>query len=210
MRPSFGLVSLTLAALAAPLSASESFGTSDLLGGFVDLRLGYEAVLDTSGDANTGTAGDESGVFDMGHRVSLLWIGSLGVQKSGGWLWGLGATYTSMDGVANDTDINLQTWTMQLTTGYAFPVGNHFDLEVLPFIGFGRSYLDLPGASTYYADKVLELGINANAVWTFNNGFQLGATAGFVDFYTSISDTTQRWRFRVDDFMVGGFIGVRL
>ena len=136
MKRSLGLASLTLLAV-----VGHAHGAEDL-GGFVDLRLGYETF-------NTKYSLDYPGVeakenFDITHRINLTWMGSLGLRSYGGVLWGIGGSwyYNNDDEIPGGTDgFTYQTWTAQGHLGYGVPIGSNMQVEFTPYIGFGRSYI---------------------------------------------------------------------
>jgi hypothetical protein len=226
------LVSATLIALATGAAPA-----AEILGGFVDMRLSggitagdYE--VDVSAP-NAATAFDRSsdGSFDENYRITLNWVGSLGLRSYGGWIWGIGGTFNSHssaevtyigDNNAETTgDVDLLAWSADGFIGYAVPFGEVFQLEVLPFIGAGRAHMDsadIDGHLSRAADAYLETGVDVNAVFTLRNGFQFGATAGIMYWESSIKSDqsrgtqaeSQNFKWEQWDPHALIFIGVRL
>lgn len=213
MKRSLGLASLTLLAV-----VGQAHGADDL-GGFVDLRLGYETFNTKYSLDYPGVEADEN--FDITHRITLTWLGSLGLRSYGGVLWGIGGSwyYNNDDELPGGTgEFTYQTWIAQGHLGYGLPIGPNMQLELVPYIGFGRSYLRtddfarVPGHTQNGADATWEVGANAAFIYTFDNGLQLGANGRYFFTESSISDEAGagRFRFEIQDFSVGATIGVRL
>lgn len=203
-----GLASLTLAALVTQASAVDD------LGGFVDLRLGY-ATLGTAYSADYGNV-DTDDNWDTAHRLNLDWVGSLGLSKTGGVLWGLGGTWQHDSGkLPTAENTTFQYWVVRGQLGYGLPIGQRLQLEILPYAGFGKSYLDIDNVGSG-ADALWEVGVNANILYTWDNGFQAGLQGGFYYYETSVETDRQggvnRRRYRLDSLSpnVGIFIGARL
>src|SRR4051812_39659563 len=151
------LVSATLIGLAGAAAPA-----AEIVGGFVDLRLSggitagdYDvAVSDNTAPVLLNRSDD--GNFDENYRFAIDWVGSLGLRSYGGWIWGIGGSYNSHKGapatyVHNDAggtiatdDLDVMAWAADGFIGYALPIGEHLQLEVLPFIGAGRAYMDSP------------------------------------------------------------------
>jgi hypothetical protein len=239
MQASRVLASATLLALAGGYA-----GAAEIIGGFVDMRLGGgisggDYDLSVSDNDPPAFNQDASDSFDDNYRVTLSWVGSLGLRSYGGWLWGIGATYNYHSGTqityrdevpesgaagefTNDAD--LHAWSANGFIGYAVPFGEHFQLELLPFIGAGRAYLKTPESNGHLntaADSYLETGVNLDAVYTFGNGFQFGATIGYMHWETSllhdnieaeaaIDGDSARFNFSSETYIATVFIGVRL
>jgi len=204
-----GLASLTLAGLVAQASAMDD------LGGFVDMRLGYD-TLGTAYSLNYGTV-DTDDSWQSAHRINLDWIGSLGLSKSGGMLWGLGGSWVRYNGeLPRDEPATLQYWVVRGQLGYGFPLGESMQLELLPYLGFGRSYLRIrnqPHDNWQSGnDATWEAGANVNLVHTWENGFQFGLQAGGFYYESSVLDeeSDQRYRFGNLNIQGGAFIGARL
>lgn len=205
-----GLASLTLAALVAP-----SVAAMDEFGGFVDLRLGYQ-TLGTSYSIERDGIEKTSHDWDITHRLNVDWVGSLGLRSSGGVLWGLGGTwcYNKGDDFYQLETGSFQYWLVRGQIGYGLPLfSERFQLEALPYVGFGKSYIRIHsgGAVQTGDDALWELGGNVNLVYTFDNGFQMGATFNQSYWETSIRDNTDaRYRMSAFNPIVGIFIGARL
>lgn len=210
MNRTLGLVSATLLTLAGAAGAAEN------LGGFVDMRLGYGTLVNSDYECHVSTGAgsqDVNGDFDTSHRLSLDWIGCLGMRSYGGVLWGVGANWGYETGEILNQEYTMQQWTVRANLGYGIAITDMFQLEAIPFAGTGRS--SYKGSGSHFSDAPYwEYGANANAVFTFSNSIQLGATAGFLWYETSVFDEeiSVRQKFRADgfDLMAGGFIGVRL
>ena len=211
MKRSLGLASLTLMAVIGPAHAVDD------LGGFVDLRLGYE-TFNTKYRLRYGPVDAEDN-FDITHRITLNWIGSLGLRSYGGWLWGLGGTwYYNKDQIpgAASGEFTYQTWLVQGHLGYGVPIGNHMQVEFLPYLGYGWAYLridNFPSSNWQNgSDNTYEVGINSSFVYTFDNGLQLGANGRYFLNEAGITDTNSgtRFSFHMTDFSVGVFVGARL
>lgn len=203
-----GLASLTLAGLVVQASAADD------LGGFVDLRLGY-ATLGTAYEVEYDNIDTEDD-WDTAHRLNLDWVGSLGLSKSGGVLWGLGGTWQHDSGdLPTNQNTTFQYWVVRGQLGYGLPIGQNLQLEFLPYVGFGKSYLDVDNTGSG-ADALWEVGFNVNVVYTWDNGFQAGLQGGGYFYETSIEIDTQggfnrnRYRFETLSPNVGIFIGARL
>jgi hypothetical protein len=210
--PRFGLISLTLAGLAAT-----SVAAVEVVPAFVDMRLDLQAAgLDYALDVN-GTESDQS--FDTGARLGVSWIGSLGLSRSGGCLWGLGLHWNWNDdelkfGGASPTG-QLQVYTIDAYLGYGLPFGENLQLEVLPVVGIGQAYLHLsrPLATGEQSDHgtVWEVGLLANLTYTFAGGFQVGGTAGYYRSEANdIGIAPSNYSFTLNRVVVGGFLGFRL
>ena len=205
MKPTLGLVSMTLLGLISVAPAAED------LSGFVDMRLTYKT---TSTRYHTEFASvDTDANWDLSHRVELNWLGSLGLRRGGGVIWGLGGTWWYNDGkLPEGTNATFQTWTVQGQLGYGLPlIADHLQLELLPYVGFGRAHLSLPDGDSG-ADAYWEIGGNANLVYTFDSGLQLGGTASIWTYETSIqNEAGQDYKFKNEiPVALGVFIGVRL
>jgi len=203
-----GIASLTLAGLVVQASAADD------LGGFVDLRLGY-ATLGTAYSADYDNINTDDN-WDTAHRINLDWVGSLGLSKSGGVLWGLGGTWHHNQGdLPTDDDTTFQYWLVRGQLGYGLPISGNLQIELLPYAGFGKSYLDIGGSGSG-SDAIWEVGANLNLVYTWDNGFQVGLQGGMYYYETSVETTVQgglnRNRYRFDGLSpnVGFFIGARL
>lgn len=205
MQPALGLVSMTLLGLIAVAPAAED------LGGFVDMRLTYKTTSTRYHVEFAAVDADEN--WETAHRVELNWLGSLGLRRWGGVIWGLGGVWWYNSGELPDgTDASFQTWTVQGQLGYGLPlIADRLQLEILPYVGFGRSHLQLPDGDSG-ADAYWEVGGNANLVWTFASGLQLGGTASIWTYETSIeNEAGQNFRFKDElPVAVGVFIGARL
>lgn len=212
MQRSLGLVSLTLLAVVGHAHAADD------MGGFVDLRLGYETFNTKYRLEYPGVDAKEN--FDVTHRLTLTWLGTLGLSSHGGVLWGLGGSwyYNNDDQLPAGTGgFSYQTWLAQAHLGYGLPIGQNMQVEVVPYAGFGRSYLRLenfpnPSATQNGEDATWEAGVNAAFIYTFDNGFQLGANGRYFLTESSIEEEAGVGRFRVHirDFSVGMTLGVRL
>ena len=210
-----GLASLTLAGLLVQAHAA-----ADDLGGFVDLRLGY-ATLGTAYSTNYDNV-DTDDDWDTAHRINLDWVGSLGLSRSGGVLWGIGGSWQHDQGqLPNDEDATFQYWIARGHIGYGLPIGNHLQLELLPYVGFGKSYLDVESDAEGFgggdgADALWEIGVNLNVVYTWDSGFQMGLQGGYYFYETSVEtdleDGAGRNRYRFETFSpnIGFFVGARL
>lgn len=208
-----GLASLTLAGLVTLASAADD------LGGFVDLRLGY-ATLGTAYRAQYDNV-DTDDNWDTAHRINLDWVGSLGLSRTGGVLWGLGGSWQHDSGdLPTDENATFQYWVVRGQLGYGLPIGERFQFEILPYVGFGKSYLDIDNVGSG-ADALWEVGANINLLHTWDNGFQAGLQAGLYYYETSVETDMQgginrnRYRFDTDALSVlspnvGIFIGARL
>ena len=203
-----GLASLTLVGLAVQATAADD------LGGHVDLRLGY-ATLGTAYDVRyPGVKTDDN--WDTAHRINLDWVGTVGLSRSGGVLWGLGGTWQHDQGkLPTEQNSTFQYWLVRGQLGYGLPIAERFQLELLPYVGFGKSYLDVDGLGSG-ADALWEVGANVNIVYTWDNGFQIGLQGGYYFYETSIEasgeDDLNRTRFNFESKSpnVGLFIGARL
>jgi hypothetical protein len=190
-------LSLTLASLAAPLSAAE------ILGGFVDMRLGFG----TSGGDYTvkDAAGNETdATFESSYRTTLTWIGSLGLQRWGGVVWGLGGSYDAND---DDEMGTFKSWALDGYLGYAIAFTEAFQIELVPFVGAGRAYVT-PDGGDMVADAYTEGGANLNILYTFHSSFQLGATLTYLLYDSHMDD--QNLKYTSDDLVASVSIGVRL
>jgi hypothetical protein len=226
------LVSATLIGLAGAVAPA-----AEIIGGFVDMRLSggitsgdYDVDVSAPNSAS-GFQGSSDGNFDENYRVTVNWVGSLGLRSYGGWIWGIGGTFNSHkaaevlyvdnNDVLGVSDVDLIAWSADGFIGYALPIGEHLQLEVLPFIGIGRAYLDSPdvdGHLSRAADAYTEVGVDVNAVWTFRNGFQVGATGGMMYWESSIRNDqaagtgaeSENFKFAQWDPHFLLFLGVRL
>lgn len=203
-----GLASLTLAGAFVQAAAMDD------IGGFVDMRLGY-ATLGTAYSANYDNV-DTDDSWDTAHRINLDWVGSLGLSRSGGVLWGLGGTWQHDQGdLPTDEDTTFQYWVVRGQLGYGLPIGERFQIELLPYVGFGKSYVDIDDNGSG-ADALWEIGANLNLVYTWDSGFQFGLQGGVYYYETSIEADLQgglnrnRYRFETISPNVGFFIGARL
>jgi hypothetical protein len=193
---------LTLVASAAPLSAAE------ILEGFVDMRLGFGVGNGDYTLQNIDVDTETKGEFEDSYRTTLSWIGSLGLQRSGGVVWGLGFSYDVND---DDEGAEFQSWALDGYLGYAFAFTEAFQIELVPFIGAGRSYVDFKGDGIdQNSDSYTEGGANLNALYTFNGGFQLGATLTYLIYDSDINYGAVRYNFGANDFVAMVSIGVRL
>ena len=98
------------------------------------------------------------------------------------------------------------------------PLGSNMQLEVVPYIGWGRAYIRSddfprqPGQSQNGEDATWEAGINASFLYTFDSGFQLGANARYFYTRSHVSDKAGGFEYdmEIQDFALGAMIGVRL
>jgi hypothetical protein len=204
MLRTLGLASLALAGLVVQASAADD------LGGFVDLRLGY-ATLGTTYSVRYDSV-DTDDDWETAHRINLDWVGSLGLSRSGGVLWGIGGTWQHDEGkLPTDEDAVFQYWLVRGQLGYGLPITRSVQLELLPYVGFGTSYLDINDQGEG-SDAIWEVGANANLVFTLENGFQVGLQGGMYYYETSIREnlTDERFNFEALSPNVGVFIGARL
>lgn len=189
------LLPLALAAAAAPLAALD-----DEFGGFSDLRLNIHAYGVAYDVDYVGI--NEQNSFDLSWRFGATWIASLGLAPGrGGLLVGLGFNYSFMDAeLNNNAQVDLQSWSAQGYFGWGWPIGDNFQVEVLPMVGFGRVYLDIDNTALGLSDmvgqdKLVEGGIMANAIWTLRNSMQVGLTFGYLLTDTSVVDESAGVRF---------------
>jgi hypothetical protein len=195
-------ISLTLASLAAPLSAAE------ILGGFVDMRLGLGVAGGeyTVEDFDNDTSVDET--YDTAYRATLSWIGSLGLQHGGGVVWGLGGSYNDFE---DDDSFKFRSWALDGYIGYGIAFTESFQLELVPFMGVGRSYVDVDGDNVEENnDSYTEGGANLNVFYTFHSGFQLGATLTYLLYSSDINYNDVRYNFGSADLVGSLILGVRL
>jgi hypothetical protein len=200
MRSRIAALSLTLASLAAPLSAAE------ILGGFVDLRFGFgvnngDYTLEPPGGA------ESDGEFEESYRGTISWIGSLGLQRWGGVVWGLGGSYNQND---DDEFTTFKTWAVDGYLGYALAFTESFQIELVPFVGVGRAYVEAQGALPKTDDSYTEGGANLNLLYTFRGGFQFGATATYLMYSSHLDIPAGNYQYTAEDFVLGLSLGVRL
>jgi hypothetical protein len=188
---------------------------------FLDLRAGYTVVEDSyEGVRDDGVSRQNiDDDWDNSHRVFALLLWSPGLHPHGGWLFGVSAATAFRDTNEEDSDADLEydSYAAHLNIGYGIPIGPIFQVELIPFIGFGSAKLErvLPGGtSTSDRETLIEWGANLNAVFTFAEHWQLGAQAGYL-----ISDSAHEIReapgtevdydFKQGNFLFSGFIGFR-
>jgi hypothetical protein len=190
-------------------------------GSFLDLRAGYTIVQDSyEGTRSDGVTSDDfSDDWDNSHRVFALLLWSPGLSPIGGWLFGVSAATAFRDTNEEDTDADIEydSYAAHLNIGYGVPIGSLFQVELIPFIGFGSAELErvVPGqTSTSDNETLIEWGANLNGVFTMASHWQLGAQIGYL-----ISDSTHEIReaggdevdydFKDGNFLFSGFLGYR-
>jgi len=206
--PRFGLLSFTLAALTTSALAEERVPS------FVDMRLNAQWV--TSGYKADGS----SLTHDISGRLGVSWTGSLGIQRWGGVVWGLGGTWgygkdenADNIGQAGTNDYTIQTGTLDLFIGYAYAFRESLQIEIMPVVGLGKAWLrNSNGLSD--ADAYIEYGLRGNLTWTMNSGLQFGVVSDFLLAPDNNLSSNVSGRpggdFDNTRFAVGAFIGVRL
>jgi len=181
------LASVTLLALAGPASAAE------ILGGFVDIRLGAGV---TGGDYNINDdilEADDTTTTST--RLTLDWIGSLGIRKGGGWLWGIGFAFGADQGeipigLIQGDAYQIYHWAVTGHLGYGWAFTERVQLEILPWVGVGRAhmYTEVNDSADGAVDGYREGGVNVNLMYTWPNGFQVGGNLGLIVYDTEITN----------------------
>lgn len=197
--PRFGLLSLTLAGLCAPLVAQ------DKVPAFVDMRLNLEIASLDYQIRNGDVWSDEE--FDTGLRAGISWTGSLGLKSWGGIVWGLGGTFGYFEDDLGGADLRYQTWTGDMFIGYGFAIFESLQIEAMPVVTVGRQYFKFGAGGNNDAESFWQYGARANLVYTFGNGFQVGATSNVLK-----ADDTNGAPMQIvpGRFNVGIFVGARL
>lgn len=193
---------LALFLFATPLPAA------DIIEGFVDMRLGFGVGGGDYTVENIDADTEMDGEFESSYRTTLSWIGCLGLQRAGGVVWGLGFSYDAND---DDEFAAYQSWALDGYLGYAFAFTEAFQIELAPFIGVGRAYMDISGDNVgQNDDSFTEGGANLNVLYTFTSGFQLGATLTYLITDSDINYDAVRYNFGSSDFVASLSIGARL
>lgn len=211
---------LTCTALLAALIATP-IAAEDGIGSFVDLRAGYTFVDDSyEGTRDDGvTSEDFSEDWDNSHRAFALLLWSPGLRPYGGWLFGISAAtaFRDTNEEDSDADIDYDSYAAHLNIGYGIPIGDSFQVELIPFIGFGSAELKrvVPGQTeTSDNETLIEWGANLNGVFTLADHWQIGAQVGYL-----VADTSYEIReaggdevdydFKDGNFLFSGFLGYR-
>jgi hypothetical protein len=195
--------------------ASAPGEAAEVYGNFLDLRVGFQ---EAHGNYHmeiepSGTEGDAR--FDKAHRYSLLWQASTGLGAHGGCVWGLGGVYNYNDGDLNRMPFEFKSWAIDVHLGYALPLSDHVQVEAVPYLGFGRSYVYTPdddhGGYGKAADGYFEYGVDVNATYTFHRGYQIGLTVGVLGYDLEIAQPSSGRNFKIDSLDVTGglFLGIR-
>ncbi len=177
MLPPLALV----AALAGGASAAQ-----DPEHGFVDLRIGY-TFLDKTYEATVDDGlnnGDFDNSWDNQHRGFALVLYGFPASPAGGFAVGVDVTVDYRDDDPRGTAVELkyQSYGAHLDAGYYLPIGNAFQVELLPFVGFAAAKFKqtVPGStSTSDNATLIEFGVNLNAILTLGR-FQIGGQAGYL------------------------------
>jgi hypothetical protein len=188
---------------------------------FLDLRVGYTVVEDSyEGVRDDGvTESEVDQDWDNSHRAwaLLLWCPSM--HSYGGFLLGISgvAAFRDTNEDDSDADIEYDAYAAHLNLGYGVPIGEIFQVELIPFIGYGSAKLErvVPGnESTHDRETLIEWGANLNGVFTLGKHFQIGAQVGYL-----VSDSALEIReasgeevdydFKDGNFLFSGFLGYR-
>lgn len=203
-----------------PQPEGSGLGDDGTYGGFNDLRVGWiggaSAFSLTYDDQSFNTV-TETGSYDSGARVSIEWVGSPGLSPGGGWMLGVMGAFQSNTGETDSGGtVDLTLWTLDLQLGYAVPIGRPLQIELLPFIGLGgiEGTITGPGGDEQPGGFVFDYGVRVNAVYTFDGGFQIGLTGGWIGYNGTLEDTryTNSTSFTItaDGFAGGVMIGYRM
>ncbi|HYE06833.1 MAG TPA: hypothetical protein VEL07_15055 [Planctomycetota bacterium] len=204
-------MSLTLVAIASAAFAEDKVGSED---GFLDVRIGY-TIADTEYERRDNIS-DETVEedWDNVHRPWVLLMYSPGLDPHG-WLFGVDVTadFRDVNSEDDDVDVEYEAYSAHLHVGYGVVLGNHFQLEFVPFFGAGIAKIE--GVDAEDEPTVLEYGANVNGIVLFDR-FMIGAQIGYL-----LSDTDEEFRDNVDttedqtyDWQSGsltfsGFLGIR-
>lgn len=177
-----------------------------------DFRLGYSTNVGSyrrSQDAGVGTDGHfiEHGVWASYVRA----MSGYGRALSGRTEWraevGILASQADISNPNGSTG-TLQTITLDVGVGPTWLIANRgssrLELEVMPFVGIGRSQYandytsensGVTGlTSISAAGQCLEYGLKANLMWCWANGWGAAMHAGFVQRVESLNgDSTTHW-----------------
>lgn len=208
------------AAAGLPTAAAEE------LPAFNDLRLvgGVEGT-DWEGDGEFSLSGFTTEVedeerFDEAGFLMLQWVGSQGFGPSGGLLYGA-ALHGAAKSMDEPFEADYGTYSVRGMLGYGYAFTEVVHLELLPFLGIGGATIDTdrfdPDGEEYEGVYV-EGGLNANLVFTFRSGFQLGGAIGFTSSSARFEDEddtifgTLESEYDITQAVATGslFIGVRL
>ncbi len=212
------VLTLSLSVLALGCSGAVAAERSE---SFSDIRVGYTLVDDsyegTRDDGISATDFDED--WDESHRVFATWLWTPGMETYGGWLFGLTAVTAFRDTDSDDSDADLEydAYALHANIGYGIPIGESFQIELVPFIGVGSARLKrvLPGGtSTSDNETLIEYGANLNGVFVIDKRFLIGAQVGYL-----ISDTSYEFTeasgdevdydFQQGNILYSAFLGYR-
>jgi hypothetical protein len=204
---------------AAP-SQETGLGADGTYGGFNDLRVawvGGASAFTLTYDDQFFNSITETGTYDSGARVSIEWVGSPGLSRGGGWLLGvMGAFQTNTGETDTGGTVELTLWTLDLQLGYAVPIGRSIQVELLPFAGLGgiEGTITGPNGDEQPGGFVFDYGVRVNALYTFDGGFQIGLSGGWIGYNGTLEDSryTNATSFSItaDGFVGGVMLGYRM
>lgn len=213
MRPSLPLVPVLLSAAALVPAVEAANGFHDLRAGWTFLDQSYDATRD---DGISRDAIDRD--WDNVHRGFVGYFGGFGGTPFGGLAYGvdLAADFRDVDGDDGDADIEYEAFGAHVYLGWAAPIGDVLQLELLPFFGAGAAELKrtLPGGtSTKDNETLIEFGAVLNAIVLLGR-FEVGAQLGYLitDNRYNLQDAadSRDYDFGEGDVMGSVMIGFRV
>ncbi len=211
MIPSFVLI----AGLASATAAAE-----DSHQGFVDLRIGY-TFMDKNYQATVDDGINKSEFdndWDNQHRGFGMVLIGFGAGPAGGFALGadVGVDYRDDDPRGTAVKLKYESYGAHLDAGYYLPIGDAFQVELLPFVGFAAAKFKqtVPGStSTDDNATLIEFGINLNAILTLGR-FQIGGQAGYLrqdsDENLETGANNSSYDFGPGNLLFSAMIGVRI
>ncbi|MBA3686196.1 MAG: hypothetical protein H0W72_13295 [Planctomycetes bacterium] len=211
MLPSLALVAATAVGATAAQDPNH---------GFLDLRLGY-TFLDKSYEATVddGITQDEfDNDWDEQHRAFGLVVYGFPASPAGGFMIGADVTvdYRDDDPRGTAVDLSYESYGAHAHVGYYLPIGNAFQVELLPFVGFAAAKFEhtIPGNTETSSNATLiEFGVNLNAILTLGR-FQIGGQAGYLrqDSDENLKDGADNssYDFGPGNLLFSAMIGVRI
>jgi hypothetical protein len=206
-------------ALAAAV-ASGAAAAEDPNQGFLDLRLGY-TFLDKSYEATVDdgiTREEFDNDWDNEHRGFAMLVYGFPAGPAGGFILGVDVTvdYRDDDPSGTAVDLTYEAYGAHAHAGYYLPLGDAFQLELMPFVGFAAAKFEhtIPGnTSTDDNTTLIEFGANLNAILTLGR-FQVGGQVGYLrqdsDENLEQGADNSEYDFGPGNVLFSAMIGVRI
>lgn len=155
----------------------------------------YEIDVTVEDNDDASDSIDES--YDSVVTLDLGWVGSTGLGPGGGFVYGAGFHHVSSDDDIDGTEVDFSYTGFRgaLGWGYAFTPALH--MELLPYLGLGQASLESDVVDE--DGSYVEFGLDANLLYTFGGGFQLGGSLGVNSLTAVVEDEVEFGRIGTFD-----------